>query len=239
MLRRCQRSGRAFAACPLLPPSPAPVSEESGSLIDLITKQTAAEGCPRYGTARHSSARLSLRPMRRRVSPRCCTVPGGGGCAGGCSSARGSAAGGGGPFPAPGSQRGGRHRRDGKARGGAAGSGMERSGPGWRGRGRGGRTLSACGRQLRPAGSGRGLTHTRLCVAGRSGPARSPGVGGAGGRIWGGRACSAGCGREGTAEQREGTAVQPPPSAATIRRAVPTPVPRAASVGEGGRLKRL
>ena len=46
---------------------------------------------------------------------------------------------------------------------------------GWRG---GGGTLSACGRQLRPAGSGRGLTHTRLCVAGRSGPARSPGAGG-------------------------------------------------------------
>lgn len=114
--------------------------------------------------------------MTRRVAPRCRTVPGPRGRRlrwGGCSPARGSAAGG--ALPAPGSQRGALHRRDGRARGGAAGSGMERSGPGVAGRGG---TLSACGRQLRPAGSGRGLTHTRLCVAGRSGPARSPGAGG-------------------------------------------------------------
>lgn len=73
--------------------------------------------------------------MTRRVAPRCRTVPGPRGRRlrwGGCSPARGRAAGG--ALPAPGSQRGALHRRDGRARGGAAGSGMERSGPGVAGR---------------------------------------------------------------------------------------------------------
>lgn len=162
------------------PPPPASVSEESSSLIDLITKQTAAEGCPRHGVARRSSARLP-RPMRRRVSPRCRTVPGeGGSAARGCSSDRGSAAGGRPPSsPRLPVRSAAPERRESPRRGCRERNGAQRPGGG------GGGTLSACGRQLRPAGSGRGLTHTRLCVAGRSGPARSPGVGGSRGEDMG------------------------------------------------------